>query len=599
MSGCDYSLHDDNYVEIAPPGEKPVSIDLNVPTNGESLIICKEGHLEFSANAFGEEVVEMTFSMGDKTWITKETTGSLFISETEFPAGAYTLTCELQLKLNDGSIADQHGGRMVYQIAWPVHVDYTMYIPIVRHRINDNRQLELLWEKPFYSHLKIKSYEIFETSGPGRLLATITDENQTSWVDEDYVGERRTYKVNVILDDPEQETLSWDVGAVDVEEVFNIYVDSNDPDFVEIKWEDHIKRNLELYVDKEIVTLEEGQNSLKLPSTGFGSTSESDQYSIEARLSPYNKPSQVSFTRTLVAGCFGKVVSDGWTTYTWNKTENKLYAMNSEYLYSFSVPELSLLKKIEVQAGYTIAHIQADASSNKLAVYYRGNTVGDKKITVYDGSQLNELFSIPCTDIIYDGTSGVQLFSFTTDNKFVYFAREGGSGLKGMVYNADTGAKEKEFDIYAESDIYNNKISPDGKYVCSAEGFVTRVTRLTDYVVTGRTDIATQVQDSYNFNPIDPSELVVANGNEIRIWDAATGAVTRSFSIAPAETLHNIDPLNGNLLGTKEDKLFVHSLSAGQQLLSLKNKASGLWLLGNTLTSNYGMIFNLDKYLDR
>ncbi|MCD7902004.1 MAG: hypothetical protein LUH22_19765 [Bacteroides sp.] len=606
LYSCDYDLTD-NYVHIDEPTETPVDIDLNMISNGESFIIHKESDIEFALTAFGKDINSAIFKMGAKEWkFNKEEEGIISITEEEFPTGDYTLTCDLFIKSSSGSIADQYDTEFLSNsLSWPVLIDYNLNIPAtVLSKINKDGYLELNWTKPTLSYLKVNSYQVHYDNAEVYRENTVEETQETVFIDRNYVGEAAAYHIFMeLISEHDSKTHLWSVGSIEVPEQFKLYVNSSTVNEIEIRWENPVRNSFALLVNDEKVTLTEGQTYLRLASTGFGSTQPADQYQIEAQLAPYDSPEEPVFSRNLLAGCYGQVISETWTRFGWNKVENILYTASSNGLCSYTVPELTQAKvAVEADTDYYFDQIASSPISTKVAVLMNSTIVSkEKQITIYDGRFLNKLMTIPCNDIRLETTLGQKLFFLTIDDKLVYFASSGSSSLRGVVYDALTGNKEREFEVYSESDIFRFTLSPNGRYLVTTESNVIRIFELDNYQVSNRRDITQTTDNIYEFNPVNYNELFTSNseGRKLIVRNISDWSVMREMALPSPYEICNIDPLNGNLLVKTTNELRIYNTYADKLLFSSANKGSHIRLLGNTLTSYDGLIFNLNNYFAR
>ena len=125
LAGCEASLHE-NFVDIERPDKTPLGINLNAFAEGENIIIYQENiPIYYSFETSGREVLKAEFTLGDLLFESHGKSGELWFSPNQLPNGNYTLTCNLYVATNTGSIADQagmeaYGGTM----SWKVTVAY-------------------------------------------------------------------------------------------------------------------------------------------------------------------------------------------------------------------------------------------------------------------------------------------------------------------------------------------------------------------------------------------------------------------------------------------------------------------------------------------
>lgn len=193
------------------PDKTPLGINLNAFAEGENIIIYQENiPIYYSFETSGREVLKAEFTLGDLLFESNGKSGELWFSPNQLPNGNYTLTCNLYVATNTGSIADQagmeaYGGTM----SWKVTVAYEKEpteTPEMATRINEEGYLELTWEKPYYKYMNFLNYTVYKR---GELLATIEDAGITSFTDKGHVldnGDWYNVKANF------EDNVSWYVG---------------------------------------------------------------------------------------------------------------------------------------------------------------------------------------------------------------------------------------------------------------------------------------------------------------------------------------------------------------------------------------------------
>ena len=211
LTSCESPLHD-NYIDITKPADIPIGIDLNAYAEGDNIIIYQENiAIHYAFDTGGREVVKAEFTLGDLKRETQGNSGDIGFAAYELPNGSYTLTCNLYVATNSGSLADQVGAELYGGTkSWNVTVAYEKEpekIPEMETCINDEGYLELTWEKPYFKYRKFLNYTVYKRGG---LIATIEDANLTSIIDKSHVldnGNWYTVKANFADDS------SWYVGT--------------------------------------------------------------------------------------------------------------------------------------------------------------------------------------------------------------------------------------------------------------------------------------------------------------------------------------------------------------------------------------------------
>ncbi len=203
LCSCEYKIHE-NFIEVEKPQDSLyVSIDLNALTDGQTILLNKETALNYSLSAFGKEIKDVRFKMGNKVWSGDDIkpNGAIYINSVDFPSGTYTLDCEMFVRAGSGSIADQIGAEgAVGKKSWPVVVDYGLEVPgMFTSRTNEEGFFELTWPQLAPTHLKLKSYAVYRNY-QGNYDRIIVAADKNYFVDKEMLGGTANYYVEALLD---------------------------------------------------------------------------------------------------------------------------------------------------------------------------------------------------------------------------------------------------------------------------------------------------------------------------------------------------------------------------------------------------------------
>lgn len=203
FAGCRYNPDGEYFKELDPEGNPPfVEVELNFDT--DTLYICNNEWIYFSYKTNGDQVKWARFIIdGQETSPNDEQHGGveLYWYFPGFPNGKHTLSMQLFTRSGTGSIADYVGAEgFLMQKDWVLIItdDWGMG-PDVVDTTFENGLLKIEWEE--FKGLNFKSYEVYKyvqpTALPNQLVATITDQHQTTVTDPDYHGEYSSYFVLV------------------------------------------------------------------------------------------------------------------------------------------------------------------------------------------------------------------------------------------------------------------------------------------------------------------------------------------------------------------------------------------------------------------
>ena len=203
LSSCYFSPEGDYYKELNEEGSPPyIEVELNFDT--DTLYICNNEWIEFHYTKNGDQVNWARFIVdGEETSPNDEQHGGLepYWYFPGFTPGTHTLSLQLFTRSGTGSIADYSGAEgFLMQKDWVLKVvdDYEMGPSIVDTSFQ-NGLLKLRWKE--YKGLNFENYKVYKwvqpTALPDQLVATITDQHQTSVTDPNYHGENSIYYVQV------------------------------------------------------------------------------------------------------------------------------------------------------------------------------------------------------------------------------------------------------------------------------------------------------------------------------------------------------------------------------------------------------------------
>ena len=203
FAGCYYSPTGEHFEELNPNGNPPyIVVELNFDT--DTLYICNNEWIYFRYTKNGNQVNWARFIIdGQETSPNDEQQGGLVLYWyfPGFPPGIHTLSLQLFTRSGTGSMADLAGAEgFLMQKDWVlVIVDESKMGSSIIDTFFENGLLKLQWE--IYKGLNFENYKVYKyvqpTGLPDQLVATITNQHQTSAIDPDYHGENSRYYVRV------------------------------------------------------------------------------------------------------------------------------------------------------------------------------------------------------------------------------------------------------------------------------------------------------------------------------------------------------------------------------------------------------------------
>lgn len=600
LAACEMPLSDDYYRDIPHEETIPIDIDLNALTDGQSILITQATNLQYALSAFGKEISGVSFTMGNKEWESaNQPLGSLSITPEEFPAGRYTLTCNIYVKSNNGSIADQSGSEYYGgSFSWPILIDYSLETPkLIVSQITSERQLQLQWAAPVLSHLEIEGYQL-DYYRHGSLERTIqTASEETSYVDPLYAGEEGKYYLNVILKDPALNgSFHWPIGSLPLENSISTSSSVSPTREAVFSWECPYRNRVNVQIDGQTIQTAEGQTSIIVPHKAFGSDFWEQRSDIRFSVFPYKTTLPPVYSTEERTYHYATCLSSYNSYHTWNKTENQLYVLNGKKLRSYQLPGYGLTAETTIASDY-LYEICSAPNHATIAVSC-GPLVAETGdyIYLYGGKELNQIARISCEGSMFTGSDRNHRVFLTSDHKLVYFLIQS-SKVTGVVCNAGNGKREKTFEIETPYDSWHLTLSEDGKWLAYTMGNQTSVVELENYEVKSQQLINDFINNEYYFfNPKNIHELGIAINGQITFRNLDTNQDTRTITLPNSATCYSVDPLNSNISSASGSELYIQN-QEGKVLLQVPSNTYSQ-LMGNILVNSDGLVLNLTNYLE-
>ena len=201
LYGCTFEPSGEHFEELDSTGKLPeIEVDLNFAT--DTIYINKSEWLYFSYKLNGDQVNWAQFTIaGKETSQFEDKNGGVELrwyfegKET----GTYPMEMKIFTKSQTGSIADKIGGEgFLIAHTWILVIKdrYEMGVKMDKVEFIDG-SLKVSWE--MFKGMDFKSYKIYRDMDYVQqnrvLVATINSQEQTSYVDNNYHGERSRYSV--------------------------------------------------------------------------------------------------------------------------------------------------------------------------------------------------------------------------------------------------------------------------------------------------------------------------------------------------------------------------------------------------------------------
>ena len=597
LAGCEASLHE-NFVDIEKPDKTPLGINLNAFAEGENIIIYQENiPIYYSFETSGREVLKAEFTLGDLLFESNGKSGELWFSPNQLPNGNYTLTCNLYVATNTGSIADQagmeaYGGTM----SWKVTVAYEKEpteTPEMATRINEEGYLELTWEKPYYKYMNFLNYTVYKR---GELLATIEDAGITSFTDKGHVldnGDWYNVKANF------EDDVSWYVGYkilpndnITIEQV----EDLSAIDFCTVKWSNGkgYKCKWNIYVNQELKMKETEETSISIPLCAFG-TQQYDLHYIQVEAVAYDAADRGSYTysQSSTVGMMGKYLGNGFTNFDYNESDNTLYYSIFDEIYSMSVPDLKpIARHSSVSPANNTNAINTSEMNSRVLVSY------NDALALYEGKMLTAPLIHPVSNRV--NGMGARILN---DDRIFYIEQTYPKDLMACILSADMESEKRV--TLPESSFYGNGVvSADGKYI-----YLDSSVEIAIYTMSPEFEILEKKVYPTNESPFSNARFMPHNSSLLLVRRATTNTdgVITIYNTEDMTAVHsyeaqyaNIDPKTGYLCLSQEDQVEIIDINSGETLFPLPIKQyQQAYLLGGILISSYGHVLNINPYLKK
>ena len=201
LYGCTFEPSGEHFEELDSTGKVPeIEVDLNFAT--DTIYIQKNEWLNFSYKTNGDQVNSAQFIInGKETGVFESKSGSIQLSWyfSDVTEGTFPLVMEVFTKSQTGSIMDKIGGEgFLLSHTWTIVVKdfYEMGSKINKVEFVDG-SLKIDWE--MFKGMDFKSYKVYKDMdyllNSRILVATINSQEQTSFIDKTYHGERSDYYI--------------------------------------------------------------------------------------------------------------------------------------------------------------------------------------------------------------------------------------------------------------------------------------------------------------------------------------------------------------------------------------------------------------------
>lgn len=206
LASCEYSPQGFYDVQVKEPPNPP-AITINLNNNGNPMDLAMPYTFEFSISLASENIYSVdVFFDNSNIYSTDLNQGNFVINPKNFSNGNYILEFKVYSKTHTNSLADAFGAEVyVYTQKWNIMIDNTLQ-PINIKSINpESGSLVISWEK--YTRPNFIKYDLFKISNSGtHLCNTFTNQEITSFFDNEYIGGTCSYYINIVTESDSKES---------------------------------------------------------------------------------------------------------------------------------------------------------------------------------------------------------------------------------------------------------------------------------------------------------------------------------------------------------------------------------------------------------
>jgi len=573
LSACEYDNDPVFEVRIAPP-DVGVEIELSQINPNNTIYIYQYTMLTYRIDAKAKEILDFKISIDANAEIFDNTIYLYPLDDNS----VRKLIFEIQLKTNSGSIADYLGyenyvGRYEYNVKF-VKRNENFGINF-RGEKSDDGYLLLSWDEPIFDNATFQKYELtfYNWATQQNETQTITNIEQTSFIDMDYVWGHKTYELSVWY-------INNDVGYVSYErdyftpEYYGFKGDYDkfeyqilDDEWMTVSWPSPGYKCKYLFIDSYGVKIECDENQRTITTQRFKFPSDHDRFYLA--ILPYNQPYDEYEKSVLIRGddywYTGENNTGAPTPHAWSLSKDEFYSawhyeMNIYSISGFSKKRDYFLREI----GYfDLLYMSTSAHTSQIAIYKHEYHGWLSEIFIYDNSDFeNPLY---LQDVNRHANPIYLCDNYTLFHQDLFLMSPYDDFEKYWVI-ADSRTGNEIFRSKQQNIDSKIAVSPDGKYLCDYDE-----TYLIIYEIQGNNATQIYANTSYRysncqFSYTNPEELILTRDAETVILDMRSLGVKSSVK----GTFLVQDPVNGNIACMDENFSQTFFLNIYSETLSDK-----------------------------
>lgn len=581
LSGCEYNLNEENFVEIEPPTDLRY-FDLDLVPSGDTIKIFDKTNLNFSFNTDGLDVLATVVTLQDKRWEFYSNKGYITLNPQQNIYSQDTLTLSIYLKSGTGSIAEYSGLEGYFlEKKWLVIQDTRPAPKIIpTKRINEDGFLIIEWPK--CDRHNFVQYEAGGSSPYDIFHLDIKDANRNYFIDSLYVGGDYHISVSCRLENSH----TWGEPLKFRDEPPQMSIRELGYDSLRISWNQspyNARYRLDIGYGNVLFFDWKEDTACTIPQIGFGRFK---RMSLCTRsiFQSWQDPLYYWQVSSSYDYSFGKrIISANWPEFAYNAHEKVLYSNEYDHMLCYNIDDYSQVNTVDIYRLIYAGLYSCPTNSSKVGA------LSQNKIYIFNDKSLSSPTIVP-------GPPDADHF-ILSDNDIVAYADDNYY----KQYDVKANEVRVEIDI-PDYPVYSKwaciTTSQDARYMCTVSRNGLKLYAIENE---GAEEIYTDSRSyrSAYFNPFKPDELYLTLSEErgIEIRNPKDFSLINRIDIPQEMVVRNIDPETGHVLVTDYVHVFIIDTGTHDILLKVPCDESKIWLYNNNLFTNTGFGLNVSENL--
>lgn len=596
LYSCEFESDNLNYVHVEKPDDQiQLGIDLAGVNPTELIYIYNQTYFTYSLYTDDRAIFARQFYLDGVPIETDQYAEGVHLNILDNQI--HDLKLVIALRSGTGSLAD----KAMYEMYTGVFTFKVKAIPFsdklnIRQTVNSNNNLKLEWDKP--SGFEVSAYNIYKGySTQGVLLTTITNPNETSFVDTDYAYGYKSYTIVAVIKNSFNLTVQEHISITysNMSEN-NFEIERIATDEASVQWENPnpfpCKYVLEYGFNKEKIIVENGVNEATIPISDFPTWSDSFSLYILPQSADINRYEEYSFVRS----GYKDKKNNAEINLSYNLKSHKLHGLGFTYLNSY---DISTMKEVSTSKHNLQLH-----SGNIVKVSKEGIVAIiaiDNTIHVYSDYTLNQkIATLRATNNLFHFVGNDKLLLQEVNGFKIYDIRTS-SVLTSKFWKSEYNGLEI---------VVRASVSADGSYIyveCwdhhtpdSQKEWVELYELTTDNTLKLLETKSIANKNYIQFHPTNNNEAIIQYLPFVDNKFVIVDIITKEETQINGEFM-NIDPFTGNVLFrgveylNNEHNLYVWDKNYSNEKMKIKFANVNTWSPATLYNSN--LFFN-DYYVN-